>query len=77
MSLQVMETNGHDLESLEQAFVEAHEYRAVPVVILAHTALGRGVRFLENRADGKALDSCEYERAMKELNAHLAELEAW
>lgn len=76
MGFHVSAADGHDFASLEQAFAGTHESADMPAVILVRTVMGKGVHFLENRTDGKALDSLGYERAMAELNARLAELEA-
>ena len=48
-----------------------------PSVILAATVKGRGVSFMENNAGwhGKAPNAEQYEQAMTELNAKIAELE--
>jgi transketolase len=45
----VIEIDGHDLPSLYEAFKEATEDDKKPVVILAHTVMGKGVSFMENR----------------------------
>ena len=46
-------------------------------MIIAKTAKGKGVSFMENQVGwhGKAPDAAQYADAMNELNAKLAELE--
>lgn len=43
----VIETDGHDHEALENAFTAAIAHRAGPSVIVAHTVKGKGVSFME------------------------------
>lgn len=76
LGFQVIETDGHDFASLESAFAKARECKGAPTVLLVRTVPGKDIRFLENSQHGGALDGREYEQAMAELNAHLAELEA-
>ena len=70
--------NGHSFEELEQAFNEAKTVQGKPTAILMTTVKGKGVSFMENQAGwhGKATNPAEYEIAMTELKAALAELEA-
>lgn len=71
------EVNGHDLDELEKAFAQARETKGTPFAIVMDTTKGKGVSFMENQAGwhGKAPNNREYEQAMTELNAQLAELE--
>ena len=75
--LSVIEVDGHDYDQLEAAFAKASETKGVPTDILMHTVKGKDVSFMENNVDwhGKAPNDAEYEKAMAELNAKLAELE--
>ena len=70
--------NGHSFEELERAFNEAKTVQGKPTAILMTTVKGKGVSFMENQAGwhGKATNPAEYEIAMTELKAALAELEA-
>ena len=70
--------NGHDLNELEAAFAKARETKRKPTAIVMTTTKGKGVSFMENNAGwhGKATNAAEYEIAMAELKAALAELEA-
>ena len=74
----VIDIDGHDYEAIEKAFEEARATKGQPTMILAHTIKGKGVSFMENQAGwpGKAPNAEEYEIAMKELSAQLAEVEA-
>jgi len=73
----VIKAEGHDFVSLDQALKDARACTDKPSVILLNTVKGRGVSFMENNAGwhGKAPDDSQYEIAVGELNAHLAELE--
>ena len=57
---------------------KARETKGVPFAIVMKTTKGKGVSFMENQAGwhGKAPNDEEYEIAMKELSAQLAEVEA-
>lgn len=70
--------DGHDFDALEAAFAKARETKGKPTAILMKTTKGKDVSFMENSADwhGKAPNDAEYEQAMTELKARLAELEA-
>ncbi len=69
--------DGHDLEALEKAFQNARKVKGQPTAIVMSTVKGKGVSFMENDAGwhGKAPNDAEYEQAMNELKAQLAELE--
>ena len=70
--------NGHDFNELEAAFAKAKQTKGKPTAIIMTTTKGKGVSFMENNAGwhGKATNAAEYEIAMAELKAALAELEA-
>ena len=76
--LEVMEIDGHDYDQMEAAFAKARETKGKPFGIVMKTTKGKCVSFMENDASwhGKAPNDAEYEIAMKELEAHLAEVEA-
>ena len=69
--------DGHDLDALEKAFENAKKTTGQPTAIVMSTVKGKGVSFMENNAGwhGKAPNDAEYEQAMNELKAQLAELE--
>ena len=74
----VVAIDGHDLDAIEAAFQTAKETKGAPTAIVMTTVKGKGVSFMENDAGwhGKAPNDAQYEQAMNELKAHLAELEA-
>ncbi len=62
----VIEINGHDIEEI----IEAFEYKPEkPVVIIANTVKGKGVSFMEDKAEwhGKAPTQQQLEKALEEL----------
>lgn len=65
---EVLEVDGHDFQELYQAIREAMS-RDVPVAIIAHTVMGKGVSFMEdnNEYHGRALTPDEYQEALREL----------
>ncbi len=69
--------DGHDFDALEKAFENAKKTKGQPTAIVMSTVKGKGVSYMENDAGwhGKAPNDAEYEQAMGELNAQLAELE--
>ena len=69
--------DGHDFEALEKAFDNAKKTKGQPTAIVMSTVKGKGVSYMENNAGwhGKAPNDAEYEQAMNELKAQLAELE--
>ncbi len=70
--------DGHSFEELEKAFAEARTIKGQPTAIVMSTTKGKGVSFMEGQAGwhGKATNPAEFETAMAELKAALAELEA-
>ncbi len=72
----VIVVNGHDFDEIEAAFKEA-ETMDKPVAIIAKTVKGKGVSFMENQVGwhGSAPNDEQYEQAMSELKAQLAELQ--
>ena len=74
----VITVDGHDYEALEKAFAEAKTVKGQPTAIVMNTTKGKGVSFMENQAGwhGKSTNPAEFETAMAELKAALAEMEA-
>ena len=74
----VQAIDGHDFDAIETAFANARETKGKPSAIVIKSVKGKGVSFMENNAGwhGKAPNDAEYEQAMSELKAQLAELEA-
>ena len=75
---EVAAVDGHNFDELEAAFNKARETKGKPFAIVMKTVKGKGVSYMENNAGwhGKAPNDAEYEQAMTELKAQLAELEA-
>lgn len=65
----VIEIDGNDLNEIKNAFEEARKTKGKPTVIIAKTIKGKGVNFMENKAEwhGKAPSEEEYELAINEL----------
>ena len=76
--LHVIAVDGHNFDELEAAFAEAKTVKGQPTAIVMTTTKGKGVSFMENNAGwhGKSTNPAEFEIAMGELKAALAELEA-
>ncbi len=74
----VIEIDAHNFDEIDAAFKAAAEYKGKPTMIVAKSIKGKGVSFMENdyKWHGSAPNTEQYEQAMRELNAALAELEA-
>lgn len=74
----VVEIDGHDFDAIESALENARATKGVPTCIVMKTIKGKSVSYMENAVGwhGKAPNTEEYEQAMTELKAALAELEA-
>ncbi len=68
--------DGNDMEQIRAAFAEARATKGKPAAIIAHTLKGKGVSFMEGKADwhGKAPNDAEYEIAVADLEKIAAEL---
>ena len=75
---EVKAVDGHNFDELEAAFAQARETKGKPFAIVMKTTKGKDVSYMENNAGwhGKAPNDAEYEQAMAELKAQMAELEA-
>jgi transketolase len=73
----VLYTSAHDLNGIEAAYNEAKTIKGQPVAILAKSVKGKSISFMENQAGwhGKAPNQAEYDQAVGELRAQMAELE--
>lgn len=73
----VITIDGNNFDDLEKAFDAFHKSNK-PFAIIMKTVKGKGVSYMENQVGwhGKAPNEEEYNIAMAELNAKLAELEA-
>ena len=65
----VIPCDGHNIEMLIDSFEKARQTKGQPSIIIARTVKGKGVPFMENKAEwhGKAPNDEQYERAMKAL----------
>lgn len=66
----VINIDGHNISSIIDAFTTAKQTKGKPTAIIAKTVKGKGVSFMENKAEwhGKAPKEEEYDMAMEELN---------
>ncbi|HBL40904.1 MAG TPA: transketolase [Ruminococcaceae bacterium] len=73
----VIEICGHNFDEIDAAFNAAKSFKGKPTAIIAKTTKGKGVSFMEDNCDwhGKAPNKDEYDMAMAELDAELAQLE--
>ena len=74
----VITMDAHDFDSIEKAFDEAEKISGKPVAIIQKSVKGKGVSFMENKCSwhGTAPNKEQYDQAMEELNARIAELES-
>lgn len=65
-----IEVDGNNIEKLIDAFEGAKQAKGKPTIIIAKTVKGKGVSFMENKAEwhGKAPSEEEYKKALEELN---------
>lgn len=75
---EVFTIDGHNFDEIESAFDKARQTKGKPSAIVMKSVKGKGVSFMENNAGwhGKAPNDAEYEQAMGELKAQMAEVEA-
>ena len=73
----VQNIDGHDFDQIEAALNHAKTVKGKPSAIVMKTVKGKNVSFMENNAGwhGVAPNDAQYEQAMAELNAKMAELE--
>ena len=66
----VLNIDGNNIEEITNAFESAKKTKDKPTCIIAKTIKGKGVSFMENKAEwhGKAPSEEEYNEAMRELN---------
>lgn len=64
-----LEIDGHDIEEIIHAFDTARQHKGMPTAIIAKTVKGKGVSFMEGKAEwhGKAPNQEQYEQAINEL----------
>jgi len=75
----VISINAHDFDEIEKAVEAAKAYKGKPTVIVARSVKGKGVSFMENKAEwhGSAPKKEQAEQALKELDDYLAALESY
>jgi transketolase len=73
----VREIDGHDMGAIVEALDWASESTDAPSVIIAETVKGKGISFIEDRAEyhNAALTPEQIEQALNELQAHRVEME--
>lgn len=64
-----IEVDGHDINALHEAIIEARETKTMPTAIIMKTVKGKGIREMENQAvwHGKAPSLEQYNLYVKEL----------
>lgn len=69
---EVFEVDGNDIDELITVFDKAKTVKEKPTAIIAKTIKGRGVSFMEDKADwhGKAPNDEEYKTAIEDLSAN-------
>ncbi len=74
----VIVADAHDFDSIEEAVTSAKNTKGMPTAIILKSVKGKGVSFMENNAGwhGNAPNEEQYNQAIKELDAKIAELEA-
>lgn len=74
----VLEVDGHDIEEIIDALLNASEQKNQPTMIILNTVKGKGISFMENNIDfhGVPPNEMEYKLAMKELDTVQKALEA-
>ncbi len=74
----VLVADAHNFDSIEEAVNTAKNTKGKPTAIILKSVKGKGVSFMENNAawHGSAPNEEQYNQAIAELNAKIAELEA-
>ena len=74
----VISIDAHDLDAIEAAFEEAKTIKGKPTAIIAKSIKGKGVSYMEDQVHwhGAAPNDELYEKAVAELNAAIAAIDA-
>ncbi|MBR3934580.1 MAG: transketolase [Clostridia bacterium] len=74
----VITIDAHNYDDIKAALKKAKETKGKPTVVIAKSVKGKGVSYMENNAawHGAAPKEDEYNQAIAELDAKIAELEA-
>lgn len=72
----VINIDGHNIEQIIDAITTAKQTKGKPTIIIAKNIKGKGISFMENKAEwhGKAPSEKEYNIAMEELNKAILEI---
>lgn len=72
----VLNIDGHNMDSIIDAFTTAKQTKGKPTIIIAKTIKGKGISFMENKSEwhGKAPSEEQYNKAMEELNNIMIEI---
>ena len=73
----VIEIDGHDFNAIADAVEEAKTVKGKPTCVVCKTVKGKGVSFMENKANwhGVAPKEDEYKAAIAELDEQIKKLE--
>ena len=73
-NLHVIKVNGHDFTELLNGFALAGSIKGRPTVVLAKTLKGKGVSFMEGKAEwhGKVPNEAQYRQTLEELEKAVA-----
>ena len=66
----VIQIDGHNFDEIEEAIENSKKCKGKPTVIIAKTIKGKGVSYMEDKAEwhGKAPNEEQYKQAMQELS---------
>ncbi len=69
----VLTIDGHNFDEIDSAVTSAENHKGQPTVIICNTVKGKGVSFMEDRAEwhGSAPNKEQYELAVSEISATL------
>ncbi len=72
----VIVIDGHNYDEIRSALTEAKKVKNKPTAVIMNTVKGKGVSYMENNVSwhGSAPNEEQYNLAIKELDAHLVEL---
>ena len=72
----VLNIEGHNMDSIIDAITTGKQTKGKPTIIIAKTIKGKGISFMENKAEwhGKAPSEEQYNKAMEELNNIMIEI---
>ena len=71
----VLSADGHDIESIKKAFLEARTVKGKPTIIIADTVKGKGIKSMENNYLWHAgvLTDDQYKQGLKDLTGECDE----